>query len=389
MKQIVLLGSTGSIGDSVCSIVRKHPDSFRFYALTAHGNWKKAVKLAHEFLPELLIITDKVAYQFIKKQSLPEQTQLHFGSEVLTQIVKEQSVDLVVAGIVGSAGMPSVLAAVASGKTLLLANKESIVSAGELVMPLAKKTGATIIPLDSEHNALFQCLPNGYQIGTTPRQVDHITLTASGGPFWSMAKEAFIDITPEQALAHPKWNMGAKISVDSATMMNKGLEVIEAHWLFNMPESKIDVVVHPQSAIHSMVHFIDGSILAQLGPADMQIPISFGMGLRHRLSNGVGFLDLIQLAKLEFFEPNGEKFPCLSLAREAINIGGTMPAVLNAANEVAVAAFLSDQVGFMEIPVIIQAIMQGHDVQAVESLGQLEQVDIEVRTITDKLIQRK
>ncbi len=389
MKQLALLGATGSIGDSVCAIVRKHPERFGFFAMSAHSNWQKALQLAIEFKPRHLIITEHQAHQALQTESLPSGTQLHWGGDVLNGVVAEPEVDLVVAAIVGSAGMASVMAAVAAGKTLLLANKESIVSAGALVMPLAKEKGAQIIPLDSEHNAVFQCLPDGYQTGHRPKQVKHITLTASGGPFWSKPMTEFASITPGQAVAHPKWDMGAKISVDSATLMNKGLEVIEAHWLFDLGEQDIDVVVHPQSTIHSLVHYVDGSVLAQLGSPDMQIPISYGLGLRDRLENEGAFLDLLALSRLDFHEPDTEKFPCLRLAREAIQAGGTLPAVLNAANEVSVAAFLEGQMGFMEIPSVNESLMMQYGAVPVTSLEQLQALDAEVRAAAQKLIGKK
>lgn len=389
MKQLALLGATGSIGDSVCAIVRKHPESFAFFAMSAHSNWQKALSLAKQFHPQHLIVTQKEAHQALQFADLPANTTLHLGEDVLNQVVVESAVDLVVAAIVGSAGMASVMAAVGAGKTLLLANKESIVSAGALVMPLAKQSGAHIIPLDSEHNAVFQCLPGDYQTGHRPKQVKHITLTASGGPFWSKPMDQFDSITPDQAVAHPKWDMGAKISVDSATLMNKGLEVIEAHWLFALGEQDIDVVVHPQSTIHSLVHYIDGSVLAQLGSPDMQIPISYGMGLRDRLENDGAFLDLLSLSRLDFHQPDTGKFPCLRLAREAIQAGGTMPAVLNAANEVSVAAFLEGAMGFMDIPRINETIMMRHHVEPVTSLAQIQSLDAEVRTKTMTAIRNK
>lgn len=389
MKRLALLGATGSIGDSVCAIARKHPSLFSFDSISAHSNWQKALQLAQEFRPKHLIITQKSAFEALRDSPLPEGVELHLGADALDAAVKEPAVDMVIAAIVGSAGMSSVLSAVKAGKTLLLANKESIVSAGALVMPLAAKTGAAIIPLDSEHNALFQCLPDDYVIGTRPKQVDKITLTASGGPFWSRELNAFADITPEEAVAHPQWDMGAKISVDSATLMNKGLEVIEAHWLFDMPESDIDVVVHPQSTIHSLVHYIDGSVLAQLGSPDMQIPISYGMGLRDRLSNEGAFLDLLALSRLDFYPPDWVKFPCLRLAKEAIQSAGTTPAVLNAANEVTVAAFLEGQIKFMDIAACNEAIMNRFDSVAVESLTQLQAMDVEVRQATADLIRQR
>ncbi|WP_154222162.1 1-deoxy-D-xylulose-5-phosphate reductoisomerase [Marinicella rhabdoformis] len=389
MKQVALLGATGSIGDSTCAILRKHPDQFNLFALSAHSNWKKALQLITEFKPQHVVITDEQSYLLLKSELNDINVSIHSGSDALDELVKMTEIDLVVAAIVGSAGMSSVLAATEAGKTLLLANKESVVAAGALLMPLSLKTGAHIIPLDSEHNALYQCLPQNYQTGITPERVSHLTLTASGGPFWSKPLSEFQHITPAQAVAHPQWDMGAKISVDSATLMNKGLEVIEAHWLFNMPEHHIEVVVHPQSTIHSLVHYIDGSVLAQLGTPDMQIPISYGLGLRDRLANDGDFLDLIALSRLDFLAPDDEKFPCLTLAREAIKKGGTAPAVLNAANEISVAEFLKGNIKFMDIANINAFIMNRFDFDDVESLAQLSSTDHEVRLLTQQFIQQK
>jgi 1-deoxy-D-xylulose-5-phosphate reductoisomerase len=279
-----------------------------------------------------------------------------------------------------------VLAAVNAGKVLLLANKEAIVAAGELVMQTAAIKKAKIIPLDSEHNAIFQCLGDEYQVGNRPEFVKSITLTASGGPFWQSNPADFKHITPAQAVAHPKWDMGAKISVDSATLMNKGLEIIEAHWLFQMSNNQINVVVHPQSIIHSLVNFIDGSVLAQMGNPNMQIPISYGLGLGQRLSNEASFLDLVQIGQLDFVAADSVKFKCLRLAREAIELGGTAAAILNAANEVSVAAFLSRQIRFDQIAEYNDRILAQGRIEAVESMEQLQQLDQKVRKQTTSLI---
>jgi 1-deoxy-D-xylulose-5-phosphate reductoisomerase len=389
MKTVSVLGATGSIGDSTLAIIRKHPDRFKIHSLSVHKNAVKAIDLAKEFLPEYLVVTDAGCYSVVADALKTHATEVIKGAEGLIEIVGDSAVDMVVAGIVGNAGMASVLAAVKAGKTLLLANKESIVAAGNLVIHEATQSGATIIPLDSEHNAIYQCLDNDYQVGGRPRHVKNITLTASGGPFWQKDVAEFPSITPAQAVAHPKWNMGAKISVDSATLMNKGLEIIEAHWLFNMPDEDIKVVVHPQSIIHSMVNYIDGSVLAQLGMPDMQIPISYGLGLDQRLSNGAAFLDLIDIGSLEFIKPDTQKFRCLQLARDAINLGGTAPAILNAANEVTVAAFLANQINFDQIAVCNDKILNQVTVAPVESMEQLIQLDDEVRKQTTNLIEQQ
>ncbi|MEZ5470783.1 MAG: 1-deoxy-D-xylulose-5-phosphate reductoisomerase [Marinicella sp.] len=389
MKTVSVLGATGSIGESTLAIIRKHPSRFRVHSLSAHKNTEKTIALAKEFEPTVVTVTDPDSYQQVKAALSSSNTEVLFGAEALEHIVTESAVDLVVAGIVGNAGMSSVLAAVKAGKTLLLANKESIVAAGELVMAEAASTAAKIIPLDSEHNAIYQCLGGNYEVGERPAHVRNITLTASGGPFWQTPSESFIHITPAEAVAHPKWNMGAKISVDSATLMNKGLEVIEAHWLFNMPNEDINVMVHPQSIIHSLVHFIDGSVLAQLGMPDMQIPISYGLGLGERISNGADFLDLLAAGELNFVEPDTNKFRCLALARDAIKIGGTAPAVLNAANEVTVAAFLQHKIRFDQIATFNDKMLNQVSIQTVESMQQLIDLDQEVRNLTTEMIEKQ
>lgn len=384
MKQLAILGATGSIGDSTLAVIRKHPDKFNIHSLSAHSNAEKIISLCQEFLPKYVVITDEVCYQTVKP--VLNDTEVIFGSSGLVQVVQDSTVDMVVAGIVGNAGMDSVLATVKAGKILLLANKEAIVAAGELVMQAAVANNAKIIPLDSEHNAIFQCLGGSYQVGSKPNFVKSITLTASGGPFWQTNQAEFKNITPAQAVAHPKWDMGAKISVDSATLMNKGLEIIEAHWLFNMPNDQINVVVHPQSIIHSLVNFIDGSVLAQMGNPDMRIPISFGLGLGQRLNNDADFLDLIGLGELNFVAADCEKFKCLYLAREAIRIGGTAAAVLNAANEVSVAAFLAKQIRFDQIAEFNDRMLAQCDIETVESIEQLQHLDQMVRKKTTSLI---
>ncbi len=382
MQKVAILGATGSIGDSTLAVIRRHPDRFVVHTISGHSNAEKTIRLAKEFKPAHVVITDETAYQQVTQALNNQATQVHLGAAQLDAAVCDAEVDLVVAGIVGNAGMSSVLAAVGAGKTLLLANKESIVAAGSLVMSAANQTGARIIPLDSEHNAIYQCLDATYATGTRPEDVKSITLTASGGPFRATPVSEFRDITPAQAVAHPKWDMGAKISVDSATLMNKGLEVIEAHWLFQMPNEDIGVVIHPQSIIHSMVNFIDGSVLAQMGCPDMQIPIAHGLGLGQRLVNDADFLDLIQHQQLTFHQADTDKFKCLQLARDAIMTGGTAPAVLNAANEVTVAAFLAGQIRFDQIPSFNDRIMNGVEFEEVESLTQLQALDLQVRQAT-------
>lgn len=386
MNSVSILGATGSIGDSTLAVIRRHPEKFKVHSLTAHKNADKIIQLAKEFSPDQVIVTDEAAYESVKSELSNSPSEVHFGLNTINQLMTESEIDLVVAGIVGNAGMDSVLAAVGAGKTLLLANKESIVSAGALVMPLAQRSGSKIVPLDSEHNAIYQCLGNNYQIGIRPKDVKSITLTASGGPFWNTPVNAFNQITPEQAVAHPKWNMGAKISVDSATLMNKGLEIIEAHWLFDMPNQDINVLVHPQSIVHSMVNYLDGSVLAQMGCPDMQIPISHGLGLGYRLSNDAEFLDLITQNELNFFDADMTKFTCLQLARDAMIAGGTASVILNAANEVSVAAFLNRQIRFDQIGSYNAKMLESMSSCDVESLDQIRSLDKEVRQKTTTII---
>lgn len=386
MKQVAILGATGSIGDSTLAVIRCHPDKFKIHTLSAHRNGEKILALMAEFAPQRVIITDPDTYQTVRDASTGSATSVHYGADALNESVQVSDIDLVVAGIVGNAGMASVMSAVEAGKTLLLANKESIVTAGALVMPLARHTGADIIPLDSEHNAIYQCLPEGYRTGARPPSVAHLTLTASGGPFWKTPLDEFGDITPARAVAHPQWNMGAKISVDSATLMNKGLEVIEAHWLFNMPVADIRVTIHPQSIIHSMVNYVDGSVLAQMGTPDMQIPISHGLGLGQRLTNDAELLDITKVGELQFYAADHKKFPNLNLARQAIEMGGTAPVVLNAANEVAVAAFLNDEIAFTKISDINDRMLDLMTVEEIESVSQIIEIDQRTQQQTKNLM---
>lgn len=387
-KNIVVLGATGSIGDSTLDIIARHPGRFHVFALTGHGNVNKLHQLCIKHQPNYVVISSEEKYQELQQliSSSQLKTKTLAGKQALIDICKADEVDMVVAGIVGSAGMEPVLATVQAGKDLLLANKEALVMAGGIVMRAAHENNARIIPLDSEHNAIYQCLPDDYQVGATPADLDKIILTASGGPFWNKDGATFKDITPEQACAHPNWDMGRKISVDSATLMNKGLEVIEAHWLFNLSSDKIDVHIHPQSIIHSMVCYQDGSVLAQLGEPDMRIPIAFGLGLRDRIASGASLIDLLKTETLQFSPPDYDKFPCLGLARVAIELGGTAMATLNVANEVSVAAFLNNQMPFTAIANINQQVMQQADICAVENIQQLIELDIEIRALAQQMV---
>lgn len=389
-KNIVVLGATGSIGDSTLDIIARHTDRFHVVTLTGHSNVSKLHQLCIKHQPDCVVISSLDKYQELKQRISSSQlkTKVLAGKQALIDVCRADDVDMVVAGIVGSAGMEPVLATVEAAKDLLLANKEALVMAGDIVMRAALQNHAKIIPLDSEHNAIYQCLPDDYQVGETPCDIDKIILTASGGPFWNQDKATFKEITPKQACAHPNWDMGRKISVDSATLMNKGLEVIEAHWLFKLGTDKIDVHVHPQSIIHSMVCYQDGSVIAQLGEPDMRIPITYGLGLRDRMASGAQLIDLLKVETLQFFPPDHDKFPCLDLAAQAIDLGGTAMATLNVANEVSVAAFLSSQIPFTAIADVNQQVMQQADICAVENIQQLIELDLEIRALAQKIVNK-
>ncbi len=387
MTRVLLLGATGSIGDSTLDLLRRHPDQFQLHGLTAHTQSDKLAALAKEFNAAHAVITDPNHYPSLQQGLNGARCEAAAGEQAMLDLCADPAVDLVVAGIVGSAGMPAVMACVEQGKTLLLANKESLVLAGELVMRAAAHSGARIVPLDSEHNAIYQCLPDDYRVGQRPAQVQRVVLTASGGPFHDWPIERFAAITPAQAVAHPKWDMGAKISVDSATLMNKGLEVIEAHWLFDLPWQDIDVLVHPQSAVHSLVYFQDGSVLAQLGVADMRVPIAYALGLRKRLASGAEHLDLAALGQLTFSPPDLHKFPCLQLAYDALRSGGSAAAVLNAANEVAVDHFLRGRIEFNRIAQVNDTMMHKlADAKTAQNIEELMDLDRRVRAQTTELL---
>ena len=353
MKQVAVLGATGSIGASALDVIARHPRTLRASVLAAGRQVDALVELCRRHRPDHAVIADEALLTHLR-DGLREAglaTQTHAGEAALAGLAGSDACDTVVAAIVGAAGLPSTLAAARAGKRLLLANKESLVLAGELLMAAAHEGGATIVPVDSEHNAIFQCLPDAPSRAGLAR----IILTASGGPFRGRDRASLADVTVEQAVAHPKWSMGPKISVDSATLMNKGLEVIEAHHLFSVAGERIQVLVHPQSLVHSLVEFVDGSTLAQLGLPDMRTALAVGFGWPERINSGVGGLDLLaEGGRLEFEPPDLDAFPCLRLAFDALAAGGTAPAVLNAANEVAVSAFLQRQVGFLSIPAIVE-----------------------------------
>ena len=348
---LTILGSTGSIGESTLDVVSRHPEKFRVFALAGYKQVEKLAAQCRTFRPEYAVVAD--AEHAARLEALLKRdgtaTQVLHGTQALVDVASADEVSGVMCAIVGAAGLPSALAAAQKGKTIYLANKETLVVSGALFMETARANGAAVLPVDSEHNAVFQVLPRDYTGRLNEHGIRSIILTASGGPFLTADLNTFDSITPAQAAKHPNWRMGRKISVDSATMMNKGLELIEAHWLFDCPPDKLEVVIHPQSVIHSMVRYRDGSVLAQLGNPDMRTPIAYCLGLPERIDSGVGDLDFDALSALTFQKPDFDRFPCLKLAYEAMNAGGAAPCVLNAANEAAVAAFLDGRIKFTDI----------------------------------------
>lgn len=360
VRQITVLGSTGSIGESTLDVIARHPDRFQAFALTANNNTEKMLAQCQRFQPRYAVMLDDQSAQQLAKfvRSAGLSTEVLSGIESLETVASLPEVDAVMAAIVGAAGILPTFAAARSGKLVLLANKETLVMAGRIFMDLVKQNNATLLPIDSEHNAIYQSLPHCFDGHLATAGVSRILLTASGGPFRCAPIDSLDAVTPEQACAHPNWDMGQKISVDSATMMNKGLEVIEAHWLFNASPENIQVVIHPQSVIHSMVAYVDGSVIAQLGNPDMRTPIAHAMGYPDRIDSGVSALDMFKVAHLDFEQPDFERFPCLRLAYQALNSGGNMPAVLNAANEVAVESFLNRRMPFTAIPRMIEHVME-------------------------------
>ena len=388
-KQIAILGSTGSIGVNTLDVIRAHPDRFRVVALTAGKQIERLAEQCAEFKPLIAVVSDADGAAKLNKLLLEKQinTQVLYGADALVAAVTESNCDMVMAAIVGAAGLVPALAAAKAGKRVLLANKEALVMSGDLFMQAMKQGGGELLPIDSEHNAIFQCLPNQFAKNPNPSLgVEELWLTASGGPFRDTPLDQLVSITPEQACAHPNWVMGRKISVDSATMMNKGLEVIEAFWLFGLPLEKIKVLIHPQSVVHSMVRYRDGSVLAQLGQPDMRTPIAYGLAWPERIEAGVPSLDLARLAALSFTEPDLARFPCLSLAFTAAKAGGTAPAVLNAANETVVAAFLEEGLPYLQIPVVVEKTLNAIPVASADSLDVILEVDERARAIAKGFI---
>ncbi|KPQ25370.1 MAG: 1-deoxy-D-xylulose 5-phosphate reductoisomerase [Halomonas sp. HL-48] len=355
-QRVTVLGSTGSIGTSTLDVIARHPERYQVHALTAHTSKETLLSQCLAFRPAVAVLAKEADAHWLRAElgRLKQATEVMVGPEALCDVARDASVDVVMAAIVGAAGLLPSLAAAEAGKRVLLANKEALVMSGALFMQAVERSGATLLPIDSEHNAIYQCLPPEHRGGLARHGVSQLLLTASGGPFRTWSDAAIEKVTPEQACAHPNWSMGRKISVDSATLMNKGLELIEACWLFDATPDQIQVVVHPQSVIHSMAAYHDGSVLAQLGNPDMRTPIAFGLAWPERIDAGVAALDLFQVARLDFESADEARFPCLPLAREAMRRGGVAPVVLNAANEVAVEAFLDHRLGFLEISQLVE-----------------------------------
>lgn len=394
VTRLTILGSTGSIGASTLDVVARHPARYRVFALTAQRQDEVLFDQCVRFAPRYAVLLDEAAAARLAQKIAGANlaTEVLCGVEALEQVASMPEVDAVMAAIVGAAGLRPTLAAARAGKKILLANKETLVMAGRIFMDAVRQHGATLLPIDSEHNAIFQALPHDYHAGNysgdlAASGVSKILLTASGGPFRTTPLSELQQVTPEQACAHPNWAMGRKISVDSATMMNKGLEVIEAHWLFNAPADVIQVVVHPQSVIHSLVQYVDGSVLAQLGNPDMRTPIAYALAYPERIAAGVEPLDLFKVATLNFIQPDFERFPCLALAYQALRAGGTAPAVLNAANEIAVAAFLDRRLPFLAIPRLIEQVLAALPVSAVNTLDDVLLADERARTAAQELMQ--
>lgn len=391
MKGLTVLGSTGSIGVNTLDVVARHSDKYRVIALTANRDVETMLDQCERFKPTIAVMADPDAANLLAKglNQRGVATEVLSGLRGLEIAAAIPDAEIVMAAIVGAAGLLPALAAVRAGKRVLLANKEALVVAGSLFMAEVAAHGAEILPIDSEHNAVFQCLPPKNGEGLTRGGVKRILLTASGGPFRSTPLAQLADVTPAQACAHPNWDMGRKISVDSATMMNKGLEVIEAHWLFEAKAEEIEVVLHPQSIIHSMVEYVDGSVLAQLGNPDMRTPIAHALAWPQRIDSGVASLDLFQVARLDFDQPDLQRYPCLKLAYGAIQAGGTASVILNAANEVAVEAFLSERLAFTEIAWVVDETLQRLAVEKVQDLDSLLSIDREGRAIAEQVVQNR
>jgi 1-deoxy-D-xylulose-5-phosphate reductoisomerase len=380
MQTITLLGATGSIGESTLDIIGRHPDKYAVFALTGNQQIEKLAAQCLRHNAEYAVVNDALSASKLESllANLKAPTRVLYGVDALCQVASAESVDTVMAAIVGAAGLVPTLAAVKAGKKILVADKESLVMAGGLFMDAVKASGSLLLPIDSEHNAIFQCLPANYQ-GADAAGVSKLLLSASGGPFRGWSVEQMLSVQPEQACAHPNWSMGRKISVDSASLMNKGLELIEACWLFDVAPSQIEVVVHPQSVIHSLVQYTDGSVLAQLGNPDMRTPIAHALAWPDRILSGVENLNLFEIARLDFEQPDLASFPCLQLAFDAAAAAGDAPAILNAANEIAVQAFLDRRIGFTQIAQVVDNSLQGLDFSEPDSLDAVQESDQKAR----------
>jgi 1-deoxy-D-xylulose-5-phosphate reductoisomerase len=386
-KRLTLLGSTGSIGESTLDVVARHPDRFSVHALTAHRNGDKLVAQCLRFQPAVAVVGDADTAARVEAQLRAAgcKTHVQHGEQALVDAASAPECDTVVAAIVGAAGLAPTLAAARTGKRILLANKEALVMSGQIFIDAVRDNGAVLLPVDSEHNAVFQCLPRE---AAMHGGVSKIILTASGGPFRTREPSSLVNVTPDEACKHPNWAMGRKISVDSATMMNKGLEVIEAHWLFDLPGSRIEVLIHPQSVIHSMVSYADGSVLAQLGNPDMRTPIAHALAFPDRVESGVAQLDLAQIASLTFEKPDFERFPCLALAIKALEAGGIASAALNAANEIAVEAFLARRIGFMAIADVVARVLDALPNTSAATLDHVLAADASARRLANGFVDK-
>ena len=380
MRRLSILGSTGSIGTQALEVISEHPDLFEVYALTANNRVDLLIEQAHRYMPEVVVIANEHKYAEVKEALEDLPIKVWAGSEAIVQVVQMGPVDMVLTAMVGYAGLKPTIAAIKAGKAIALANKETLVVAGELITSLAKEYNVPILPIDSEHSAIFQCLAGGWH-----NTVEKIILTASGGPFRTKTWEELATVTKEQALKHPNWAMGAKVTIDSASMMNKGFEMIEAKWLFTLSPEQIQVLVHPQSIIHSMVQFEDGAILAQLGTPDMKLPIAYALSYPQRLANRSERLDFSRYTSLTFEQPDTKRFRNLTFAFEAVHKGGNMPCILNAANEVAVAAFLQDKIGFLQMSDVIEQTMAHASFIANPTYEDYVQTDREAREISTQL----
>ena len=389
-QQITVLGATGSIGLSTLDVIARHPERFQVFALSGFSRLSELLALCIRHVPRFAVVPQPEAARRLQDdlRAAGLATRVLVGEEGLCQVAADPEVDAVMAAIVGAAGLRPTLAAVEAGKKILLANKEALVMSGALFMQAVHKSGSVLLPIDSEHNAIFQCMPTDFSRGLGNVGVRRILLTASGGPFRQTALAELAHVTPDQACAHPNWSMGRKISVDSASMMNKGLELIEACWLFDAKPSQVEVVIHPQSVIHSLVDYVDGSVLAQLGNPDMRTPIANALAWPERIDSGVAPLDLFAIARLDFQAPDEERFPCLRLARQAAEAGNSAPAMLNAANEVAVAAFLDGRVRYLEIASIIEEVLNLEPVVAVADLEAVFTADAKARVLAQRWLSR-